>query len=206
MGRVAEDIGTGATSGRIARDAPDALAPGVHSTQIARAGHGGDSIFDTNKPLDVGKQAEFTATRPVATYAEGDPRSVVGRYIASAEPKLIGDLASLSPPLSKATIEIIIKNDLATTAQNLAKAPDANVSFDVLSGKLKVNTARVVGGVKVSGGEINIYVVGSGVTAAVLACNAVSEVTFKNCIDAGIKKAMAKVFDDIRPATARKAD
>ncbi len=206
-GRVAEEraISSGA-GGRIGRDAPSMPASGLHTTQIARMGHSNDSMFDNNAPLDVGKQADLAATRPIVIYPQGDPRVIVNRYVAIAEPKLVEDLTKLSPPVSKLAVESIVKNDLVTTAQNIAKAPDAKVSFDVLSGKLKVEASRVIAGVKVSGGEINVYVVGGGVTTAVMACNAVSDVTFKNCVDAAIRKAMSKAFDDIRPVTARNAD
>jgi hypothetical protein len=150
--------------------------------------------------LNTTSQSDVLGARPVIACGNSDfGKSTFSSYFSTAEPKLADDLTVLKPPLSRNVVENIVKRDLASTAQAASTTAGSNLSFEVLTGKLKVETSRTIGGMKITGGEINLYVVGGAITGSVLACNALADLKFRNCIEAAIRTAMAKAVGDLKP-------
>jgi hypothetical protein len=116
-------------------------------------------------------------------------------FFSRVEPKIVGDLASLHRPLKFDYARSIAYNDLKSAAQRAEKEPAAKVSFEVLSGKIKIDASQTIAGVKVSGGEINVYKTSMAIGAAVIACNAVADSQFKDCIADAAKKALKKSLE-----------
>lgn len=181
-----------------------------------RAGRIADAGFDPNQrlgnlgregteTLNTTSQSQLVAKQPIVTFNNGDySKSAISSYFSTAEPKLVDDLTALKPPLSKSVVEDIVKRDLARVAEAASTTAGSNVSFEVLTGKLKVDASRTIGGIKITGGDINLYVVGGAITGGVLACNALADVKFKSCVDSAIKAAMAKALGDFKPEGSTK--
>lgn len=139
----------------------------------------------------------IVTSRPAVIFNNQDfSVSGVSSYFSNAQPKLSYDLASLKPPLSKATVEKIVEQDLKDTAENAAKNPNSKATFEVLSGKLKIESSTTISGLKIAGGEVNVYAVAGTITGGVMACNALTDASFKTCVDAAIKTAVSSFVKD----------
>jgi hypothetical protein len=191
-----------------------ATAPGSFSSsgdisgslgQTLRLGHIADAKLDADQQLgtfggpgtgrqDTISKPDGLTSRPLIGYNVDSTRSTLQSYFSSAEPKLFADLTALTPPLSKKVVAETVRKDLVAAATSTS-----NVSFEVLTGKLKVKSSRTIGGLEVTGGEINLYIVGGAITGGVLTCNALAKASFKSCVDSAIRTAMANALKDLRP-------
>jgi hypothetical protein len=174
----------------------------------------GDAKLDPNQNVGgfgkaVGGQAdpvlntEGFAARSGITLNYNDFRPRAASYFYAAEPRIANELSGLTPPLTKMLVEDIVKKTLAAIAEDAAKNSDAKAAFDVLSGKLTVGYATTIGGVKITAREFDVYKVATRVTVGVLACNALANANFKNCIDAAVKLAMDNALKDFKTAQAQ---
>ncbi len=156
--------------------------PSFNSSPVQATDNAGGAI--SNAPIG--------SSRPVIIFNHQDfNRSGVSSYFSIAEPKLANDLAALKPPLSKAIVERIVRADMETVAQDAVKKPGSKTTFEVLTGKLKIEASRTIGGINVTGGELNVYGVAGTITGSVMTCNALADASFKNCVDAAVKTAMS---------------
>lgn len=127
-----------------------------------------------------------------------DPRSkFVYSLFAQAEPRVLNDLApqdlygeymaavnGQSVP-SEAEIEGVIRNDVATTIEAAEKQPNANITFEVFTGNLTINSHITVGGVKVTGGDVNVYKIGAVLAGYIAGCGLDG---LRSCIDQAFNK------------------
>lgn len=74
-------------------------------------------------------------------------------------------------------VEAIITKRLAEAAQKIASEPSSGVTFEILSGNLKVDASKNLAGVKITGGTINIYRFAKEVAKTVAACMAMRAVS-----------------------------
>jgi hypothetical protein len=121
--------------------------------------------------------------------------SATADFLSRVQPKIVDHLISLRRPVSLDYANSIVRNDLVSAAQQAEKESAAKVSFEVLTGKIKIEASKTVGGVKISGGEINAYKVAGTIGAAVVACNAVADTHFKDCVADAAKKAIKNSLD-----------
>lgn len=147
---------------------------------------------DVNPSAPFNNSVAPVAPRPFIVLNNQDLNlSGVSSYFSVAQPKLTYDITALTPPLSRAAVEGVVQADLKYIAAKSTENSDAKVTFEVVSGKLTIGSSTTLGGIKITGGEINVYAVSTAVSGAVMTCNAMSDATFKNCVDAAIKQAIS---------------
>jgi hypothetical protein len=155
------------------------------------------ALLSNGEKFDAISKAPVVTSRPIVLFPNQDFNfSGVSSYFSNAQPKLANDLTALTPPLLKATVQGIVEADLKNVAENAAKNSDSKVTFEAFSGKLKIESSTTVAGMKVTGGEVNVYTVAGAITGGVMACNALTDATFKNCVDAAIKTAVSSFVKD----------
>jgi hypothetical protein len=130
---------------------------------------------------------------PSYTWNKADQARRYSRFFDVAEPKIVDELSTLSPPITAQDAENIIKTQLATAIQQAKNGNDSEIAFEVLTGKLTIDSSKMVFGSKVSGGQVNIYKVTSVVAGSVAACTGEVVESFKPCV----RKALAKATDEI---------
>ncbi len=118
--------------------------------------------------------------------------SAAANFFSRVEPTMIDDLAARRPLQLDDAISAVRRN-LQSAAQQAEKEPAAKVSFEVLTGKLKIDASKTIAGVKVSGGEINLYTTSMTVGTAAVACNAVADKEFKSCVADATTKIFKKL-------------
>lgn len=161
-------------------------------------------IFATREGGRVDSAPQISPSRPLVVLNNGDLNSSgVASYFSMAEPKLSNDISVLGPPLSSAAVEIIVKRDLKNVAESAAKTSDSKVTFEALSGKLKIDSSITIGGIKIAGGEVNVYAVAGAITGGVMACNALVDASFKNCVDSAIKTTMNNFLKESKSKGSR---
>ena len=192
---VSASFSTSATSSS-RFDPSGSLGTTMKLGKIADALANPNQQFDIFAPRETGKLGPATDVRvsssqPVVILNNGDlNRSGISSYFSTAEPKLVDDISSLKPPLSKDAVERLVKRDLVKVAESVAKSSDSPASFEVLSGKLKIDSSTTVGGIKIKGGEVNVYAVTGVIAGGVMTCNALVDANFKSCVDAAVKAAV----------------
>jgi hypothetical protein len=132
----------------------------------------------------------------------------VTSYFTSAEPKMLADFAKLSPPISQSAADQIIRSELVGVVQQAAKDPASNISFEAFSGKLTVDSSATIAGVKVTGGEINLYKVSLSLAGGVAACMGVIDADYQTCVQSALSKAKGLVAEQLKITSdaAAKAD
>jgi hypothetical protein len=175
-----------------------ALTPPVpqQSDQFAKLqplGKVGDRPNLTNGQISPPKP--LVVPGPLVHSYQNDTPSAAANFFSRVEPKMVDDLASLHRPLKFDYARSVVYNDLKSAAQQAEKEPAAKVSFEVLTGKIKIDASKTIAGVKISGGEINVYKTSMTIGAAVIACNAVADNRFKDCIADAAKKAIKKALE-----------
>lgn len=175
-----------------------ALTPPIpqQSDQLARLqplGKVGDRPNLTNGQFSQPRPLVVPA--PVVQAYQNVTPPAAANFFSRVEPKMVNDLASLRRPLTFDHARSVAYNDLKSAAQQAEKEPAAKISFEVLSGKIKVDASQTIGGVKISGGEINLYKTSMAIGAAVIACNAVADSQFTDCIADVTKKALKKSLE-----------
>jgi len=167
-----------------------------HSGQLARLqplGKVGDRPNLTNGQLSPSRPLVVPA--PLVQAYQNVTPPAAANFFSRVEPKMVNDLASLRRPLKFDYARSVAYNDLRSAAQQAEKEPAAKVSFEVLSGKIKIDASQTIAGVRISGGEINVYKTSMAIGAAVIACNAVADSQFKDCIADAAKKALKKSLE-----------
>lgn len=110
--------------------------------------------------------------------------------IDSAKPKIDSDLLPYTTDISVTQADHIIKSDLISTINKITDKPDSGITFEVLSGKLKIESKFSMGGVNISGGEINVYKISGAAAVGVAACRGLGASEFQSCVNAALAKAV----------------
>jgi hypothetical protein len=123
----------------------------------------------------------------------------------SAEPQMLSQLASAGPMLTRDQAEIIIQSEIAKIVQTAANTPNSGITFEVLSGKLTIESSVTIGGVKIAGGDLNVYKVSGMLAGSVVACNAAAT-QFDTCVNAALKGIGNLVAKEMTVDTADKSN
>jgi hypothetical protein len=153
---------------------------------------------ETEIPLRV---AHFDA---FATYNQNFHSShKLTELIRSAQSKIDTDLSPYNTDVSIKQADEIIKSDLVTAISDAKDKPNSGITFEVLSGKLKVDSKFSMGGVNISGGEINVYKVSGAAAIGVAACRGLGASEFQACVNSALAKAVRTEISGEKAATER---
>jgi hypothetical protein len=186
-------------------DRSASLAATMHTGRLAESDANPYTTFNdsvrprTDRPNAISK-APITPSRPIVFLGNQDlSRSGISSYFSIAEPKLENDLTKLTPPLSKANVESIVRGDLQNAADATKKDhPESKITFEYLSGKLTIGSSTTVSGVRITGGEVNVYNVSAAIAGGVMTCNALADASFKRCVDLAIKTALSSFVKEAK--------
>jgi hypothetical protein len=115
-----------------------------------------------------------------------------------AEPRIIADITDSNSTLTKRQIDSLINKEIVSTINADTKKSNSDISFEVLTGKLKIHKSKTVLGIDVSAGEVNIYKVSAILASGVCACQKLSTEKFRNCVDAAVANVGTIVAKEIR--------
>jgi hypothetical protein len=118
-------------------------------------------------------------------------------YFASAQQKMFDDISALQPPVTVAQADRIIKADVSSVIEASKKNPFSDVNFEVLSGKLSVGRLTTIQGMKISGGDVNVYKISLAMAGGVAACNGMVIENFKPCVKRALAKAESAVAEQL---------
>jgi hypothetical protein len=113
---------------------------------------------------------------------------------SQAEPRIIDDLLALDGNLSQSKVANVISSDVAKALQSTEAVSESDITFEVLSGKLKFNSYRTVRGTKISLGEVNVYKVSLILAGTVVACASLGASELTSCV----KETLATAGDIVR--------
>jgi len=136
----------------------------------------------------------FTALGVVATFAVADV-TIEGRALAQGARLM--PLQRVRIPARNATLhrsEAALQGAMRyKRATTKAAPPESKATFEVLTGNLKVDAFRTLGGFKITGGEINLYkkMAWLGPGASMVVCF-FFKADLKPCIEALIPSAVSK--------------
>jgi hypothetical protein len=134
----------------------------------------------------------FITLGAIATFAVADV-TIEGRALAQGATSIpLGRIRARNATLrrSEAVVQEAIRHKRATAK---AAPPESKATFEVLTGKLKIDASRTLGGVKITGGEINRYKKAAWLTpAASMAVCFFVKTDLKPCIEALIPSAVSK--------------
>jgi hypothetical protein len=147
-------------------------------------------------PLAVrrGKAAELDFLNEVQTY---NLSAKVNDLYAQAGPGIITKINDAHGTLTKSQVESVVNNELVSTITEKTKEPGSDISFEIFTGKLKIQKVTKVWGVDISGGEVNIYKISEALAAIIYACEKLSAPQFSNCLDAAVTQVQAIVIKAI---------
>jgi hypothetical protein len=141
----------------------------------------------------------------------------VASLFSRARPRILDHLKPRIGKLTQADVEKTLSSDLTEVIEKAAGDPKSGITFEALTGKLKVESSMLLKGVKVTGGEVNVYKVTAVLAGGIVACaltknyseNRKETLTKKDkemsrCIEAALAKVKAEVADLIKPATDAK--
>lgn len=184
-------------------------AGGAFAAEVRAAEYGADAAMGagamaraeiqtlTRAPTRAALLAIRDAPNPVETAAK--------TVVESAKPALVNDIGLLGRSATAANVEPILTKDLKEAATLLAKTDAEHVTFEVLTGKLKVSTKLSKNGYKLAFGEVNLYKVVSVSAATVAACNRIHRLDTSSCIDAALDKALSLVEIEQEKSAVAKA-
>jgi hypothetical protein len=121
-----------------------------------------------------------------------------------AEPKILNDLDMNAGRLTQSKIKEIVIEEIKKTIQEAESQPNSGITFEVLTGKLTIDSSRPIFGITLTGGEVNVYKISATLAGGVWACNAAAgEFTFnvgefEKCAKAALEQvgsAVAKALD-----------
>jgi hypothetical protein len=118
-------------------------------------------------------------------------------YFASAQQKMFDDISALQPPVTVAQADRIIKADVSSVIEASKKNPFSDVNFEILTGKLSVGRLTTIQGMKISGGDVNVYKVSLAMAGSVAACNGMVIENFKPCVKRALAKAESAVAEQL---------
>jgi hypothetical protein len=113
-------------------------------------------------------------------------------------------LRGLDETSSVPRIKTVIENALASSALEAAQKPNANIEFEALTGKLRIKSSTTVSGVKVTGGEVNLYKISGGAAAGIATCYALDASEVAACVKKALSTAGRLVAPEAKPAMAAK--
>jgi hypothetical protein len=136
----------------------------------------------------------FITLGAIATFAVADV-TIEGRALAQGATLI--PLVRIRIPARNATLrrsEAVVQDAIRyKRATAKAAPPESKATFEVLTGKLKIDASRTLGGVKITGGEINLYKKAAWLTpAASMAVCFFVKTDLKPCIEALIPSAVSK--------------
>jgi hypothetical protein len=143
---------------------------------IIRSSESALSKFKLKEPgrLDLDEVAPRSRFVPEATrevWAK-EIRTASGVY-GEATPQILHDLETADTP-TREELERIINTEVTNAVQLAAKEPKSGITFEALNGTLKFDQSVTLGGLTVTGGEVNIYKVTGAVAATVYTCQLLS--------------------------------
>jgi hypothetical protein len=130
--------------------------------------------------------------------------ATVDDLYAQAGPGIVAKLKDAHGTLTKNDVESVISNELVSTINDKMKKPGSDISFEILTGKLKIQKAKTIWGVDISGGEVNIYKISEALAAMLYACEKLSSPQFSNCLDAVMADVRTIVIEAIGENDLRK--
>jgi hypothetical protein len=74
-----------------------------------------------------------------------------------AEPDIISDINDSHRVLTESQINSLINRELVNTINADTKKSGSNISFEILTGKLKIQKSTTLSGIDISAGEVNVY-------------------------------------------------
>jgi hypothetical protein len=116
---------------------------------------------------------------------------------AQAGPGINTKINDAHGALTKRQVESVVNNELVSTITERTKEPGSDISFEILTGKLKIQKVKTVRGVNISGGEVNIYKISEILAGIIYACEKLSTPQFSNCVDAAVAEVRAIVIKEI---------
>jgi hypothetical protein len=145
-------------------------------------------------------------TAIVSNLSLSDTAGISFRF-RSTESKIISDLESHEGPFTKDSIEAIFKTEVDKAFANASGLPESKIKFEALTGNLKIDYHYNIGGIKLTGGAVNVYKISAALGGATYICinsakydcmkaghndsecKVMEKSVFRNCVD----KAMATV-------------
>jgi hypothetical protein len=114
-----------------------------------------------------------------------------------AEPQIITDINHAHGSLTQSQVDSIINRELVKTITIDSSKPNSNISFEVATGKLKVQRSATMLGVDFTVGEVNVYKISAIVAGSVYGCQKLTGSQFHNCVNRafdGVGRAMRKAI------------
>jgi hypothetical protein len=125
-----------------------------------------------------------------------------GKVLQSAQPMIIRDLGSGYAGLSESEVNQIVQRNLTEAAVQIAKEPGSGVTFEVLTLKLKIDSSVVIGGVKITGGEINLGKVVLPLSGGIYACRQMKAKQYDGCVKAVVEIVATQVAKEVSAQSA----
>lgn len=194
----------------------DLSSGGREATPLVRElGGAASSATEVLKPGEtVGVQREADVNRPnmstspLTTANAG--RSLMERQsdnvtvlFAQVQQNIIAQLEQSPTALSKDQLENIIKAEFQKELQQANQKPDSGVTFEVLTGSLKIEASTTIARVKVSAGEVNIYKVSTVLAGGFVSCAVfVGRPGFEECTKTAFARIGTEIANEMRQDSA----
>jgi hypothetical protein len=126
-------------------------------------------------------------------YRYSSEQTHVHNIIEGAKSSITSDLSGYGDLLTRDVAEQAIRTNFVKVVEEQAKS-DPNISFELLTGKLKIDSSLTFAGAKISLGEVNMYKIASVAAVGVVACKGLHASQFQSCVDAALAKASTATF------------
>jgi hypothetical protein len=188
-------------AGDVLGDRPRTFESGRDELSLHNDLKGFTSTFDNQNPVQSTSMPRHPEKKHSEKKGEFDVSS--GKALLEvAIPEILTDLSQLKLIYIGSDVEgmkhgteVVIRQAIISTAKDVATAHSPRVTYELLSGKLKIDSDLFISKkIKLSAGEINVYKVAgtiAGVAAAgIIACRSMMNVKFKECAKAVLNKAI----------------
>jgi hypothetical protein len=94
----------------------------------------------------------------------------------STQPAITADLERYRSNLTMTQADDIIQNELIKASEDAEKKSNSGITFEILPGKMKVDSQFSLSGIKITGGEANVYKIASTAALGAAACRGLARI------------------------------
>jgi hypothetical protein len=194
-GYIIENGGAAKNTLKTARDLPGVdRVPGISG----RLSDGATNNFERIKPPLTGDPTIQQPRIALAQANQVDPSQKVSSLFDRADQNILHDLNALHGALTRQQIDNIIQEEVLKNVQSETSQPNSGIKFEALTGKLTIESSYILRGVKVTGGDVNIYKVSGVLAGSVYSCNALDSKGFNDCAKAALAKVGSVVAKELK--------
>lgn len=166
---------------------------GLHTRSAFGDADGGDFISGTSNnssvPTRLSLQAGIANPGPIYTVTKA--KHELSKQIDAAIPTIATDLSLRNGNFTVTYAQRVIEENLVAAA---SKKADPLITFEAMTGKIKVDASVRMGRAQVAVGEVNVYKLSAAAAVGVTACKGLGAQKFDECVKKALDKAFGEEF------------